>query len=109
MSWHYKIVVKEEEYFDEKIKQYRLVEYYTDLACWTSEPVRVAQVSVDNLIWSLEKMLEAAKAAKESPELILDETAWEKQIKQAVDEADAGEFATVEKVEEIRNKYLDNN
>lgn len=105
MTWHHIVVSTD----NTDGKSYRIAEYYKDLNAWTENPIAPYEESVDNLIWSLEKMLEAAKAAKESPELILDETAWEKQIKQAVDEADAGEFATQEKVEEIRNKYLDNN
>lgn len=103
MTWHYKIVVKEEEHFGEKIKQYRLAEYYTDLNCWTSEPVRVAEESVEDLIWSLEKMLEAAKAALADNTLILDEDEWE--LRKRLEEAENGEFASQEEVDELRLKW----
>lgn len=103
MSWHHKIVVKEEEHFGEKSKQYRVAEYYPDLDCWTVEPVRVAEESIEDLIWSLEKMLGAAKAALADNTLILDEDEWE--IRKHLEQADNGEFASQEEVDELRLKW----
>ena len=103
MTWHYKIVVKEEEHFGEKIKQYRVAEYYPALECWTVEPVRVAEESVEDLIWSLEKMLEAAKKAYYHPELVLDEDEWE--LRKRLEQAENGEFASQEEVDELRLKW----
>lgn len=79
MSWYHKVGKKEIYHKDELIEiQYGIVEYYPDLDAYTDfiEPIGLRQEddseeeALDDLIWSLERMLEAAYAAKDNKDFV---------------------------------------
>lgn len=104
MTWHHKVVVNKEEHYGDVYTQYRIAEYYPELGVWTENPVAPAEESLADLVWSLEKMLEAAKAALADESLVIDEYEYD-QIKQGLEEADEGMFASQEEVDELRLKW----
>lgn len=104
MTWHHKVVMNKAEHYGDVHTQYRIAEYYPDLGAWTENPVAPAEESLVDLVWSLEKMLEAAKAALADESLVIDEFEYE-QIKQGLKEADEGKFASQGGVEELRLKW----
>lgn len=104
MTWHHRVVMNKEEHYGDVHVQYRIAEYYRDLGVWTKNPVAPAEESLADLVWSLEKMLEAAKAALADESLVIDEFEYE-QIKQGLKEADEGKFASQEEVDALRLKW----
>lgn len=83
-GWYYRIAKKEIHRNGELIEtQYGVVEYYPKLNSWTinfQEPLgfkfnnnnNTEQEALDDLIWSIEKMLEAAKKARDGMENVIE-------------------------------------
>jgi len=81
MTWRHRIAKKEVHLNGELVEvQYGVVEYYPELNAWTvnfQEPLSAKfdndteQQALDDLIWSIEKMLEAAKKARNGDEEVI--------------------------------------
>jgi nucleotidyltransferase/DNA polymerase involved in DNA repair len=86
MPWCHRVVREVEKWHNEEVENYSIREFFFDLpdeeqvhgekGAYTEDEIAPVGATLDDLEWALTEMLKAVKAAKEDPELVIDDATY---------------------------------